>query len=77
MKNNFNQFISAISFEINQFNAGKIHERFNIVLLNYLHWFEAYPNNFSSFISKSEFERIIDELIFLNNYSKYLIDCLD
>lgn len=64
MKNNFNQFISAISFEINQFNAGKIHERFNIVLLNYLHWFEAYPNNFSSFISKSEFERIIDELIF-------------
>jgi hypothetical protein len=29
MKNNFNQFISAISFEINQFNAGKIHERFN------------------------------------------------
>ena len=36
MKNNFNQFISAISFEINQFNAGKIHERFNIVLLNYL-----------------------------------------
>lgn len=63
MKNNFNEFISAIPFEINQFNAGKVHERFNIVLLNYLHWFEVYPNNFSSLISKSEFERIIDELI--------------
>ena len=64
MKNNFNEFISAIPFEINQFNAGKVHERFNIVLLNYLHWFEFYPNHFSLFIGKSEFERIIDELIF-------------
>ena len=64
MKNNFNEFISGILFEINQFNVGKVHERFYIVLLNYLHWFEVYPNNFSSYISKSEFERIIDELLF-------------
>lgn len=50
MKNNFNEFISGILFEINQFNVGKVHERFYIVLLNYLHWFEIYTNNFSSYI---------------------------